>query len=267
MAEQSKKSNLYLINFIVRMFFLFLTPAMFLYLSFAFLWHSMFWGAVTIVVLVWGLLVLITPLFGRIGCGWFCAFGTIQDLASPYALYELKKKTPFQWLRLLQLAAFIGSGLAFYFMRLRRGVISGVTFAPMKLSADFNGHYKLVWMIDTVAVMSSALALGRRGGCRLACPMGGLCAIGSRHSRLIPVVDPATCTSCGRCERECPGKVPMMGYIKNQKGLVIDSECLVCGKCVDVCVSHAVKIKMVWKRPAKTTPEAVVLAVEKLTAS
>jgi ferredoxin len=48
--------------------------------------------------------------------------------------------------------------------------------------------------------------------------MGGLCAIGSRHSRLIPVVDRTTCTSCGRCEKECPGKVPMMDYIKENKG-------------------------------------------------
>jgi len=241
---------LYRVNFIVRMFFLFLTPTMFLYLAFGFLWHSMFWGAITIVVMVWGLLVLITPLFGRIGCGWFCAFGTIQDLVSSVAFYELKRKKPFQWLRLLQLAAFVGSGLAFYFMRLHRGAISGVTFAPLKLSIDFNDHYKYVWMMVTMGALLSVLALGRRGACRLGCPMGGLCAIGSRHSRLIPVVDRTTCTSCGRCEKECPGKVPMMDYIKENKGQVIDSECLVCGKCVSVCASRSIKIKMIWKRQA-----------------
>ena len=230
------------------MFFLFLTPTMVLYLAYAFLWHSMFWGAITVVVLVWDLLVLVTPLFGRIGCGWFCAFGTIQDLAAPFAFYELKQKKPFQWLRLLQLAAFVGTGVAFYFMRLNRGAISGVAFAPFKLPADFNAHYKLVWMIDTTALLFLGLALGRRGACRLGCPMGGLCAIGSKYSRLIPAVDLKTCTACGRCEKECPGKVPVMDYIRDNKGQVTDSECLVCGKCADVCPSRSIKIKMVWKR-------------------
>ena len=84
--------------------------------------------------------------------------------------------------------------------------------------------------------------------------MGGLCAIGSRHSRLIPVVDRTTCTSCGRCEKECPGKVPMMDYIRENKGQVVDSECLVCGKCVAVCASRSIKIKMIWKRQANTAP-------------
>jgi len=199
-------------------------------------------------VMLWTLFALITPLFGRIGCGWFCPFGTIQDLAGPYAFYELKSEWPFQWLRLLQLAAFIGSGLAFYFLRLHRGAISGVTFAPFKLSVDFNQHYKLVWMIDAVVLMLLTLAVGRRGLCRIGCPMGGLCAIGSKHSRLIPVVDLKSCTSCGQCEKECPGKVPMMNYIKNNQGQVADSECLNCGKCVDVCRSRAVRIKMQWKR-------------------
>jgi ferredoxin-type protein NapH len=245
MAQQMR---LYRINFLVRMFFLFLAPTMFLYLAFAFIWHSLFWGAITIVMMVWVLFALVTPLFGRIGCGWFCPFGTIQDLTSPFAFYEIKQRRPFQWLRLLQLAAFVGSGLLFYFLRLHRGAIGGVTFAPLQLSADFNGHYKLVWMIDTVGVMLFSLAVGRRGACRIGCPVGGLCAIGSKHSRLIPVVDPATCTSCGLCEKECPGKVPMMDYIKGNKGQVTDSECLVCGKCADVCRSKSVKLKMVWKR-------------------
>jgi ferredoxin-type protein NapH len=243
-----KTGNWYRINFICRMIFLFLAPTMFLYLAFAFLWHSMFWGAITIVVMVWGLLVLITPLFGRIGCGWLCPFGTIQDLAGPFAFYEIKSKRPVQWLRLLQLAAFAGSALAFYFIRVKSGAISGVTFAPFRLSIDFNRHYEYVWMFATTGTLFLSLALGRRGGCRLGCPMGGLCAIGSKHARMIPVVDTAACTSCGLCQRECPGKVPVTDYIRANGGLVTDSECLKCGRCLGVCKSQAISFKMVWNR-------------------
>ncbi|MCK4345458.1 MAG: hypothetical protein KAX05_09245 [Bacteroidales bacterium] len=78
--KKDKNSNWYKVNFIARIFFLLLLPTMFRYLNFAFIWHSIFWGAITIVVLIWGFFILITPLFGRIGCGWFCFFGTEKNI-------------------------------------------------------------------------------------------------------------------------------------------------------------------------------------------
>ena len=65
-----KRITIYKLNLFSRLVFLFLTPALFTLFNFAFIWHSIYYGAVTFVVLIWAAFFIITPLFGKIGCGW-----------------------------------------------------------------------------------------------------------------------------------------------------------------------------------------------------
>jgi hypothetical protein len=64
-------AKLSIYNTISRILFLILTPVFFRVFNFAFIWHSIYWGVITFVVLIWLLFILISPLFGRIGCGWY----------------------------------------------------------------------------------------------------------------------------------------------------------------------------------------------------
>jgi polyferredoxin len=200
------------------------------------------------VVIIWGLMILIAPLFGRLGCGWICFMGTIQDMTSQHSIFRINWKKPVLWARILMISGFFISAFIFFFIRLDSGKISGIQFDPWFLNMDFNLHYKQVWFYDIAGAVLLGLLLERRWACRNLCFMGALCASGATVSRLLPVVDQQKCNLCGKCERDCLVRIPIKDYIINNRGLVTNSECLICGKCTEVCDKNAISIKFVWNR-------------------
>jgi polyferredoxin len=200
------------------------------------------------VVIIWGVLILISPLFGRLGCGWICFMGTIQDLTSQHSLFHIMWKKPIIWTRILNICAFFITSFIFLFIRLDSGTITGLKFEPWFLNMDFNLHYKHIWLYDTVGAVLLGLLLERRWACRNICFMGALCASGASISRLIPVVDSQLCNLCGKCETDCLVRIPIKDYVINNYGLVTNSECLICGKCLLSCKPKALKIKFIWNR-------------------
>jgi ferredoxin-type protein NapH len=242
------KINYERIWFFIKLLFLLLAPTMFRWINFGFIYHSIFWATITIVALFWAAAILFSFVFGRIACGWICPFGTLMDLGSKYSFFKDKKKKPRWWLRSLFLLLFLSAALSAAIIRYGMGAIHGVRFDPLFLSTEFDLHYKLVWMFDTVGVLALGLILGNRFWCRNVCFMGFLCALGSKFQRFIAVVDTSKCRNCGSCEKKCPAGVPIMDYVKNANGLVHDTECVKCGICIDGCRFHAIDLRMVWNR-------------------
>lgn len=240
--------HLFSYNFLSRIIFLLLTPVFFQFLGIGFIWHSIYWGVVTAVILVWLVFILISPLFGRIGCGWVCFMGTISDLASQHSIIKMKWKKPKVWIRLLILIPFFVSSLVFYLINLEKGITHNFDVHLFFLKNDFNTHYKIVWIIDLFFALILGLLLERRWACKHLCFMGAICSAGANYSRLIPVVDKKNCTLCGKCEKECLVRLPILDYITNNYGLITNSECILCGKCVEVCPKQLIKFKFVWNR-------------------
>jgi polyferredoxin len=235
-------------NFIIRIFFLLITPLFFQYFALGFIWHSIYWGVITFVMILWGILIVSTPLIGRIGCGWFCFFGTASDLSSQHSFYKIKWKKPKLWLRIFILFLFFSSSFSFYFLNANKGLTHDFALIPNFLELNFDKHYQLVWVIDISIALLFGLIAERRWMCRNVCPIGSLCSVGAKYSRLLPVVDTSACTLCSQCEKDCLVRIPMVDYIKNNKGLITNSECILCGKCVEVCHVDAIKLKFIWDR-------------------
>jgi polyferredoxin len=200
------------------------------------------------VVIIWSVAILISPLFGRLGCGWICFIGTIQDITSQRSLFQIKWKKPIIWIRILNICAFFTTAFIFFFFRLDSGTISGIKLEPWFLNMDFNLHYKHIWLYDTIGAVLLGLLLERRWACRNLCFMGALCASGASISRLIPVVDSEKCNLCGKCETDCLVRIPIRDYVTHNNGLVTNSECLICGKCIESCKPKALKFKFIWNR-------------------
>jgi len=241
-------NRIFTINAISRIVFLLLTPVFFQYFAIGFIWHSIYWGVITYVVLIWLIFILISPLFGRIGCGWFCFMGTTMDLTSNCSLRKTKWNKPKLWVRFLILVPFFATAISFYFINLNRGITHGFEIIPSFLQLDFSAHYKIPWTVDILFAVFFGLVLERRWACRNLCFMGTLCAAGANYSRLIPVVDTEKCTMCGKCEQDCLLRIPMVDYIKNNKGLITNSECILCGKCIESCKVDAISLKFIWNR-------------------
>jgi ferredoxin-type protein NapH len=235
-------------NFISRILFLLLTPVFFQLFAIGFIWHSIYWGVITSVVIIWSVFILISPLFGRIGCGWFCFMGATMDLSGQHSIFKMKWKKPKIWIRFLILVPFFATAVLFYFINKDRGISHGFSFKPLFLKPEFDMHYAVVWMIDIGSAIILGLFLEKRWACKNLCFMGTLCSAGAHYSRLIPVVDTKSCSLCGKCEKNCLVKIPMLDYISNNKGLITNSECILCGKCIDDCKIDAIKFKFVWNR-------------------
>jgi len=240
--------SIYSLNFLSRFIFLIITPIFFQYFALGFIWHSIYWGVITFVMMIWMAFILLSPLFGRIGCGWFCFMGTVTDFGGSQAFHKTNWRKPKIWTRILILIPFFASAFTFYFLNKGRGITHDFAVIPTFLKPEFNEHYKLVWIGDVSFALLMALFLDKRWACKNLCMMGTLCALGANYSRLIPVIEPDKCTKCHKCENECLVKIPMVDYVESNMGLVTNSECILCGKCVEVCRFDAVKLKFVWNR-------------------
>lgn len=242
------KTKLSFYNTVIRILFLLLTPAFFQVFGFAFIWHSIYWGVITFVVMIWTFFILISPLFGRIGCGWFCFMGTVQDLTFDNSAFKIKRKKPIILLRLFAPIAFFTSSFIFLFIHIHTGSIGHIRFIPNFLGSDLNHHYQYVWLYDTLGAVLLGILLEKRWACKNLCVMGSLCAIGATYSRLIPVLDIDKCNKCKRCETVCLANIPITEYHASNNGLVTNSECLLCGRCTKECNKNAIAIKFVWSR-------------------
>ncbi|WP_160150024.1 4Fe-4S binding protein [Parabacteroides sp. Marseille-P3160] len=248
-----KKRRIYAFNYLSRFIFLLITPVFFQYFALGFIWHSIYWGVITLVLLIWVFFILSSLLIGRVGCGWFCFMGTTYDCVSTFHSRKTKWREPILWLRLLLSFSFITSAFTFYFFNLKQGITHDFEVKPFFLKVNFDDHYKLVWVIDVLTASILALITNKRWGCKNMCVVGFLCSLTARYSRLLPVVDTNKCIHCGHCENECLTGIPITEYIKNNSGLVTNPECVMCGKCSSVCKSYAIEYKFVWNRKRYVT--------------
>ena len=242
-----KKITIFKLNQFSRLLFLFLTPALFTLFNFAFIWHSIYYGSVTFVIVIWGIFVIITPLFGKIGCGWFCPFGTIQDLIGEGSIIKIKSGKPLNIVRYFCIFPFFISAFTFFFIRIKQGIINGFHLDLFRIPSEFDGENTYLWIYDTIGVLFITFLLGKRVLCRNICFLGGFTAIGSKYSRLLLVVDKDKCNNCGLCTTTCLGKVDIDFYI-NKNGLITDTECLKCGRCIESCDRNAITYKLIWNR-------------------
>ena len=146
------------------------------------------------------------------------------------------------------ITTFLASAFAFYFMNKAHGITHGFDIIPGFLKPELNSHYLIIWMIDISAAFFTALFLDKRWACKNFCMIGSFCSMGAGRSRLIPAADAAKCNQCRKCEKECPVGIPIVDYIKSNNGMVTNAECILCGKCVKICKSDALKLKFVWNR-------------------
>jgi polyferredoxin len=214
---------------------------------------------------------------GRTFCGWVCPFGYISDITSLFSKnYKISSKTNETLSKFAVFMAFlfifidlsigynqaIGKSIYEYFGEFAREPSSIITPTTTLFSLVF-------WYIYLNKYPSSILNLGEiisypwtfwfrifvlviaialniiipRAWCRYVCPLGGIMGIGSKYKLVKIWRDPARCdeSTCGTaCEKTCPMGIPILSY----KGHVADSLCTSCGKCIDVCPSNGIYVKI-----------------------
>lgn len=172
-------------------------------------------------------------------CGWVCPFGLFSDFLTK--IHKKIFKNGFfipPWLDLiLRSLKYIIVGFFLYTIFFRMPINSIERF----INSSYNrfSDLKMLQLFTnisgtTVTVIATLLVLSviiRNLWCRYLCPYGALLGIISFFSFGKIIREPANCTDCGKCEKECPGFIK----IREKKG-VNSTECIACLKCVDTCL-------------------------------
>lgn len=208
-------------------------------------------------LMLFGLLFLVSLVVGRAFCGWVCPSAGLHDAT---VLGQCKPVTRGHWVKYLIWFPWLVllAGLAIRSGGFHRAdplyqTVEGISIAEP-------GSYIIYYFFLTLMV-GLALTAGRRSFCHHLCWIAPFMILGRRLRNLggWPALqltaEEDRCNSCGRCGRECPMSLDVMGMVK--AGGMNKDECILCGQCADTCPKQAVRLE--WgtnRRVAKERPLA-----------
>lgn len=220
-----------------------LLPVTFAYISCPIIIEGASKGIITGGLIVFILLFISSLFLGRLWCGWLCPGGGLQEIYSEIN----NKQAKIGWLNWLKYIIF----LAIIFIPLISAIRSagGLTtidffyYTVHGISIAKPGAY-IIFLVQIAFFTAFAILAGKRGFCHYFCPIAVIVIVGRKIRNLIrwPALhlsaDTGLCTDCKICSKNCP-----MGLDVNimvRQGNMENTECILCGSCVDVCPKQAI---------------------------
>jgi len=178
---------------------------------------------------------------GRGWCSWGCFFGGGDEFFSRLRKKPVIKQVDRKW-RLLPFAILLAIVL-----------LAAVTFHP--IYCEWLCPFKTVSEFEAPTTLRTQVSLGifialfaglvvtlpvltkKRIQCALFCPFGAMQSFFNKINIFEVRIDPAKCTQCKRCIRECPTFSLDEGSLESGKALM---SCTKCGQCVDACPQGAI---------------------------
>lgn len=203
-------------------------------------------------LMVFGLLFLSSLVAGRAFCGWVCPSAGLHDAT---VLGQCKPAPRGHWVKytlwapwLVLLATFAVRSGGFQRVDPLYETVGGISIAEP-------GSY-IIYYFFLALIVVLALTAGRRSFCHHVCWIAPFMVLGRRLRNLVGwpalqlAADTSLCHSCGRCSRECPMSLDVMGMV--QKARLENAECILCGQCADACPRQAVRLE--WGAAGRPSP-------------
>ena len=188
--------------------------------------------------------LFVTSLFlGRAWCGWLCPAGATQELCSKVngKSFNGRKRNLikyFIWAPWISIVVI---------MFIQAGGIKSVdplyqTWNGISIS-DLQSAIMFAVIAGAIAVF--ALAAGKRAACHTICWMAPFMILGRkiRNKANWPSLqleaDKTICINCKTCNRNCSMSLDVNVMV--QKQAMENTECILCGNCVDGCPKHAIR--------------------------
>jgi polyferredoxin len=194
---------------------------------------------------VYGILLILGVLVGRLVCGFLCPFGLIQELLHKIPLKKWTNKKCFRRLAKVKYAVLAVMVIGIPTVLTLSGKISFPAFCeylcpvgtleagiPLALAREgirASLGWLFVWKMAVLVLVLLLCIKIFRPFCRFLCPLGAIYSLFNRISILHIKTDKSKCTDCGTCRNVC----------KMEAKSTDDSECIRCGKCVKSCPQKA----------------------------
>lgn len=201
-------------------------PVSFMDIQFTPILQRLIYDFSVLTAILFGIIIVLTLLFGRFYCSIICPFGILQEFA---AFLRSKKKNT------------IHKNFGFKYL------ITGLTFGAL-----IGGSAILIRYIDPYTIFGSAVSLSifgiifalfvfalvffkNRFFCTNICPVGAVLGLISKLSvNKIYIND--NCVKCGMCANNCPS-----GCIDFKEKVVDNETCVKCLKCISICPKETIK--------------------------
>lgn len=174
-------------------------------------------------------------LAGRGFCGWFCPFGTLNDLLS---FRKVRIQERFSYAKYVVLVGTLVAAWAFadtMFCKLCPAASIEASIPYLALGVAKVNQPFLIHM-GTLGGTLLGMVLVARFWCRYLCPMGALLSLFNRVSFLHLRLSNDRCSGCGACATSCPmGLDPHLEHDSHN--------CIKCGDCVSACKLGALSLR------------------------
>ncbi len=221
-----------------------LLPATFAYISCPIIVEGASKGIASGGLIVFILLFLGSLLLGRLWCGWLCPGGGLQEIYfqindKPVKAGKLNwlKHLMFLVIILFPLLSAINSAGGIEAIDLFYGTENGISIARA-------GSY-VIFFVQIAFFTVFALLGGKRGFCHYFCPIAVIMILGRKMRNIFswPALhlsaETGRCIDCRRCSKSCPMSLDVNDMVRQQK--MENSECILCGCCVDCCPESAIR--------------------------
>lgn len=177
---------------------------------------------------------------GRGWCSWGCFYGGFDEFFSRLRKKAVIKQVDRKWRVLpfaILLAIVLLSAIAFHPFYCE-------WLCPFKAVTEFNAPTSAATIAAFIIFVTLFLGLvitlplltKKRIQCAFWCPFGALQSFFNKINIFEVRIDPAKCTQCKRCLRECPTFSLDESSLVSSKALMT---CTKCGQCVDACPKGA----------------------------
>ncbi len=194
-------------------------------------------GVATGSLLLFAALFVLSLAVSRFWCGWFCPMGAWQEICSPV----MKRTVQEGWRSSVKYGiTVVWVGMLAWFFLSAGGIRSINPFFGTENGLSITSLPALVVVAVIFAILFVvAYIAGRRGFCRVLCPVAGLMALGRAIGNRLGVpglrlsADGSRCIDCNKCSRECPMGLDVNGMVR--KGDMENADCILCASCADAC--------------------------------
>jgi polyferredoxin len=200
-------------------------------------------------LVMFGLMFVSSLFLGRAWCGWVCPGGGMAEIAEsvnsravkPSKIGWIKWLIWIPWVTLIVVFAVSAGG--YKTINLLFHTQNGISVAGSPDRPIFIAY--IIYYVVIGLFFGLAFWVGRRAGCHTICWMAPFMIIG-RWVRnrfgwpsLRLVADTGSCADCKKCTSNCPMSLDVNGMV--QLGKMENSDCILCGTCVDNCSKKVIR--------------------------